>query len=228
MGMHRSGTTSLAGCLQEAGLELGKVRESSPFNPKGNRENLNIRSLNDDVLTYSNGSWSEPPDHIRWTRAHADRRRTIIEGYEGIQQWGFKDPRTILTLPFWLEAISTIHFVGTFRHPIAVARSLEFRNGFGIERSLELWCAYNKRLLDLHKTKPFPLVAFDLPTDEYRAAVRGVIAELGLQAETDGPHFFEPQLRHQFAHGKEELPSEVLSIWHKLQAASKADTLSLL
>lgn len=38
LGMHRSGTRSLAGSLQERGLRLGKVFTSNPYNRKGNRE----------------------------------------------------------------------------------------------------------------------------------------------------------------------------------------------
>ena len=64
LGMHRSGTSSLAGCLQEAMLGLGDVVESAPHNLKGNRENLAIRGLNDDFLAYSNGAWDRPPERL--------------------------------------------------------------------------------------------------------------------------------------------------------------------
>jgi len=39
LGMHRSGTSCLAGCLEEAGLYLGDVNLKAGFNKKGNREN---------------------------------------------------------------------------------------------------------------------------------------------------------------------------------------------
>ena len=39
LGMHRSGTSCLAGCLEELGLHLGTVITSAPHNKKGNREN---------------------------------------------------------------------------------------------------------------------------------------------------------------------------------------------
>jgi hypothetical protein len=35
----------------------------------------------------------------------------------GNRFWGFKDPRTLLTLPFWMEAV-TPKFFGSFRHPL--------------------------------------------------------------------------------------------------------------
>ena len=47
LGMHRSGTSCLAGSLQQAGLELGDVFTSNPFNKKGNREHRDVMtSLN--------------------------------------------------------------------------------------------------------------------------------------------------------------------------------------
>jgi len=40
LGMHRSGTSCLAGCLQAAGLISGEVNIQAMYNAKGNRENL--------------------------------------------------------------------------------------------------------------------------------------------------------------------------------------------
>jgi hypothetical protein len=35
LGMHRSGTSLVAGCLEAAGLYLGPVNNYAPFNKKG-------------------------------------------------------------------------------------------------------------------------------------------------------------------------------------------------
>jgi len=43
LGMHRSGTSCLAGSLQELGLYLGEVYDQNPHNPRGNRENAAAR-----------------------------------------------------------------------------------------------------------------------------------------------------------------------------------------
>jgi hypothetical protein len=218
--MHRSGTSSLAGCLQEAGLELGDVVERAPHNLKGNRENLAIRGLNDDVLTYSNGAWDRPPERLRWTRAHRRRRHDIIESYDGVPLWGFKDPRCVLTLDFWREAIPELRFVATYRHPADVASSLASREGIEVERALDLWHVYNERILFLHRQRSFPIVFFDLPAERYRAAVRRVIADLGLDTCPDGPSFFEAQLKHHSTAGDAGLPMEVLSVYRALQQIS--------
>lgn len=43
LGMHRSGTSCLAGSLQEAGLYLGEVNTAAPHNAKGNRESRDCK-----------------------------------------------------------------------------------------------------------------------------------------------------------------------------------------
>jgi len=121
LGMHRSGTSSLAGCLQDRGLHLGEVSEKNPFNSKGNRENPWVMRLNNSVLLKSGGKWNNPPDKISWTEDLALERDDLVAFFKhsGARHWEFKDPRTLLTLPFWEEGISRIAFVGTFRHPMA-------------------------------------------------------------------------------------------------------------
>lgn len=223
LGMHRSGTSSLAGCLQESGLELGEVVEWAPHNLKGNRENLAIRGLNDDVLTYSKGAWDRPPQDLRWTREHRRRRHEIIESYASVPMWGFKDPRTVLTLDFWREAIPDMRFVATYRHPADVASSLASREGLQPKRALHLWRVYNERILILRRQGQFPIVSFDLPSERYRIAVRRVIADLGLHIGPDGPGFFETELRHHRTAGEAGLPVEVLSVYRRLQELERSE-----
>ena len=81
LGMHRSGTSCLAGTLQEAGLYLGEVHTENPFNRKGNRENPSIMALHEDILAHSEGSWHQPPAGCHWLQQHIARRDTIIASY---------------------------------------------------------------------------------------------------------------------------------------------------
>ena len=70
LGMHRSGTSLLAGTLQEAGLELGEVVHSAPHNRKGNRESISIRTLHEDLLERSGGRKRGPAARY-WSSASA-------------------------------------------------------------------------------------------------------------------------------------------------------------
>lgn len=216
VGMHRSGTSCLAGSLQEAGLYLGNVITQAPHNAKGNRENKQIMDLQEDVLVHSGGAWDVVPRELVWTAEHRARRDAIIASY-GDASWAFKDPRTLVTLDFWREALGELDFVGTFRHPRLVAESLLRRNGGTVERWLDLWAAYNERLLALHERYRFPIVRFDVAEDVYRRSVDHVIAALGLPP-AGHLTFFEASLRHHNEPPAEELPERVQRMVERLVA----------
>lgn len=225
LGMHRSGTSCLAGSLQALGLTLGRVHEWNPHNLKGNREHPGIMNLNDAVLAHSGGAWDQPPEHPSWTQAHARERDALLAELErgGGGAWGFKDPRTLLLLPFWLEALDRPSFVGTFRHPARVANSLRARGRMPVEAGLALWLTYNQRLLDLYALSPFPLISFDLAEDEYAAAIAGVAQALGLAVPSACQRhpFFDAQLRGAPA-ADAEVSQEALLLHARLDAASRA------
>jgi hypothetical protein len=217
--MHRSGTSTLAGCLQDRGLHLGEVSEKNPFNTKGNRENPWVMRLNNSVLLKSGGKWNNPPDKISWTEDLALERDDLVAFFKhsGARRWEFKDPRTLLTLPFWEEGISRISFVGTFRHPMAVANSLNTRKRIPIEHALALWRRYNQELLFLWEKKPFPIVSFDDPRADYMAATDRAAAALGLSAPRYSPLFFEERLRHHVGSACGlEIGEEELKIYSEL------------
>ena len=200
LGMHRSGTSCLAGSLQQRGLFLGEVYESRPYNRKGNRESQRIMDLNDAVLGSSGGAWDRPPPQVSWTADAAAERDAIIAALEagaGGAAWGFKDPRTLLTLPFWRERLPGARLAGTFRHPARVARSLLARDpSMPLGTALDLWLAYNERLLAVHAADPLPLLDFDAAPGAYGAALDALACALGL-AEAAPGHvpFFEDALR---------------------------------
>jgi hypothetical protein len=205
VGMHRSGTSSLAGSLEEAGLYLGEVITSAPHNFKGNRENRRIMDLQEAVLVHSGGSWDRPPERVTWSEAHRAERNLIIRSYGDAPMWGFKDPRTLLTLDFWREALSDLTFVGTLRHPWLVAESLRRRNGGSMDQWLDLWASYSERLIALYEAHPFPIVRFDTGEDAYRRSLVAVMEVLGLSrpARLD---FFDPILKHHVEPEPRDLP----------------------
>lgn len=179
----------------------------------------------------SKGSWDSPPHHLSWNKAHQDLRDEIIEFYSGKGVWGFKDPRVVLTLPFWLEGLqgANVHFIGTFRHPFAVAKSLHARQtDLSIEKAVELWCRYNEILLGYLQKHEFPLINFDLEPGPYMDAILAAIRCLGVLSLPDGNRldFFDSGLRHQVELSGVELQrfADILEsaqpIYEELMAAS--------
>ena len=192
LGMHRSGTSCLAGLLQEAGVDFGDVPTRSIANARGSREDGDVVRLNDDVLAYSGGSWDEPPETLKWSMDMMSVRHEIVTRPRW-KTWGFKDPRTLLTLPFWEEGLTEPRFIGTVRHPFAVAKSLEKARGIDPKYGLKLWTRYNVALLSAQQRLGFPVVSFDLSAAAYDRAVRGAIDSIGIKPANNV--FFADKLR---------------------------------
>ncbi len=180
LGMHRSGTSCLTGMLAGAGFELGIVSLWDPYNQRGNREDTEVVRLNDAVLERHDAAWNRLPAGAL-TQATEEHRRQRGAILTRISTTGkppmFKDPRTLLTLGFWREAIPNPLRIGVFRHPMAVALSLFFRDSQRIELrdGLGLWIGYNRALLAEHRRAPFPIVSFDAPRETFIAQVESAL-----------------------------------------------------
>lgn len=225
LGMHRSGTSCLAGCLEEAGLYLGAVNTKAPHNTKGNRENLAIMSLHDAVLAASGGSWNMPPEVVVWSEEHRARQAEVIGTYPGDGVWGFKDPRTVLTLDGWLEVLPRVRCVGTFRHPAAVARSLAARKRISAKDAFSLWLQYNRRLLDYQRRLDFDLIGFDWPVERYCQQLANMCAGLHLATPTQGASFFDSALRRQEGADWEDLPPDCEATYRALEEVASRNEL---
>ncbi len=224
LGMHRSGTSCLAGSLQQAGLYLGEVVEQAPHNKKGNRESLTIRGLNDRLLEANGGAWDLPPASLTWEPSFAAKRDAVLSVFENKGDWGFKDPRTLLTLPFWMAGIADLAYVGTFRHPLSVARSLLARDGIGRNKAFELWISYNTLLLSYWSQFQFSIISFDLPIADYAQRLTSICEQIGLDAGREGAklNFFEQSLVHQhIANDQEDVPTKAMEIYQRLQSIAE-------
>jgi hypothetical protein len=200
LGMHRSGTSWLAGSLQDLGLELGAVNEEARYNPKGNRENEVLQALHSAVIRDSGGAWDAPPDRVEWSKAHREQLAAFIADMcRRFALWGFKDPRTLLVLDEWHRQLPQLERVGIFRHPGAVAASLAARSPVPTRLGVRLWQAYNERLVAEHRRGAFPIMRFDGPTTHLPQALEAVARHLELPGQV-AAGFFDPGLvRHDDA-----------------------------
>jgi len=220
LGMHRSGTSSLTGILEKAGLYLGNVSKENAHNPKGNQENPRIMRLHESLFLNSGGTWDNPPETILWSDEPKKERDDILREYLHAPLWGFKDPRTVLVLNGWLEVLSNVSFVGTFRHPVSVALSLARRNGFSFTKSFRLWKFYNEKLLQYHEQYGFPMVSFDLPLDAYEEKVKRLCLMLELAIQNKAFEFFDNSLRHTVDVSDDHVPKDVLALYRKMEESA--------
>ncbi len=178
-------------------------------------------NLNDAVLSKNAASWNSPPKNpIQWSKALKNRRDCLLAEYPDDRMIGFKDPRTLFTLEGWLEAMPNARLVGTFRHPLAVAQSLNARSGFPLRQGLDLWLSYNRRLLSIYKNSEMPLICFDWPADRYLAGLRTVCNKLNLTPLEQGFDFFETSLRrHKAPQGPPNEP-DIRELYEDLHSLS--------
>jgi hypothetical protein len=204
------------------GIELGEVFTKNEHNKKGNRENARITKTNDILLRLAGGSWTQPVAISEWNDAARAERDSIIAEIKaaGSPNWGFKDPRAMFTLPFWLEAEPNMKFIGTYRHPYRTALSLLKRDKTPIEEGLKVWNAYNVRMLELLQARQFDIVNFDLDQSAYLDDAIAKLIKLGIDSSKSkaARGFFDGSLRNQTNEQVDdfELPTDIAATYQAL------------
>lgn len=231
LGMHRSGTSCLTGSLQAGGLFLGKHHTWNEYNRKGNRENQDVVTLHEGIFKANGASWKDPKrrtsfiDNIverplHWEARHVARAKEILAEYAHEPLWGFKDPRALFLLQGWQQMIPDIEFVGIFRHPLAVAQSLNSRPALpiSIEEGFAMWLTYNRALLRQLQQKPFPLFCFDWSEEAFHQQLNHLHTQLQLKPLEPGQRFYTDELHKQKIDGTVVLPAEVETLYKQLKA----------
>jgi hypothetical protein len=218
LGMHRSGTSCLTGSLQHAGLSLGDCHTWNKHNERGNRENQQFVDLHDAILAANGGAWDVPPESAVWQSEHIDRGRELLAAHSDQPTFGFKDPRALLVIDGWKTLYPSIEFIGIYRHPNAVAKSLEKRSNKTREESLNLWFVYNSILYREYQIKSFSLLCFDDDEALLDKKIASAGQQMGLVGNDADEKFYTSALRHNNAEGEECLPEHVENLYRKLQA----------
>lgn len=150
-GMHRSGTSMVARLLNLSGLYLGKEDElfaGRPDNPEGFYEHRRFYAINDRILEVFEASWDLPKSMPRgWETdprldpIYEDAKKLVAE-FKDHPHWGWKDPRSSLTIAFWRRVIPDLKIVVCLRNPADVCGSLTKRGYASTRFGFELWQAY--------------------------------------------------------------------------------------
>ena len=151
LGMHRSGTSSLAGALVRLGVTppLNLIRPNDE-NPKGFWESTVIVGLNDEILAAGGSSWDDwrPFDPGRIDPALAFTLKTrarsaLIREFGEASLAVIKDPRLCRLMPFWSSVLQDSGWspraLLPLRSPLEVASSLERRNGIPLSLGCLIW-----------------------------------------------------------------------------------------
>ena len=216
LGMHRSGTSALAGVLAKLGAYPGSslMPAHEDINPKGFWEHEEIVRLHDDLLAMLDAAWDdECPLADRWwaNPAVVPVREELIallkRDFCDQPLWVVKDPRLCHLLPLWRdifnEVACTPSYVHVLRDPGEVAKSLNRRDRMPVEKACLLWAS---SMLDAeYQTRAGHRVFVkyrDLLTD-WRSTVADIAEKLSLywpnaprEATQPIDEFLTPGLRH--------------------------------
>ena len=151
LGMHRSGTSALAGVLNILGCDKpATVMDPNPFNELGYFESKRIYPLHSELLASAASRWDDwQPINPGWfdsPRAEEfhDRAVETMQNEFGTSRlFVLKDPRISRLVPFWRGVLADIgvspRFVLTLRNPLEVAASLAKRDNINSELSMLIW-----------------------------------------------------------------------------------------
>jgi hypothetical protein len=189
LGMHRSGTSVVSRILNLLGVYLGmhqSISGTGEDNPKGYWEHHPLALLNDEILARFGGRWDEPPafppswpHDPRLGDVREKARQLLTKDFAAEPVWGWKDPRTCLTIPFWQDLIGPLRYVICVRNPGAVVASLGRRNGITLDRAERLWLTHVQSSLAHTSGQPRMFVFYEDIMSDWAQELRRLAAFIG-------------------------------------------------
>jgi hypothetical protein len=204
LGMHRSGTSCASRILNLMGAGLGAVRGDADVAPgeEAHWESPAVNWLNEEILVQSGGDWRRPPTNVRFSRRDVWRCRRVLWELGGSHLGAIKDPRMLITYPVWRQARPDHGIVACLRHPLNVARSLERRDGMTIDEGLDLWHAYNLRLLEHTSNGSVYWFDFDAGAAGAERLIHRLAADFPLTASPEALCHYNPAEQHHADAGR--------------------------
>lgn len=223
LGMHRSGTSAMAGLLSRMGFGVGaSLLPANQHNPRGYFENKLLVDENNALLERLHSAWDDVRplsfDALAQHLASSDNRvrykallETELSGSGGVDQgYVLKDPRLCRVLPLWQPVWQDLgwnpRYILMLRHPDEVVASLQHRDGMAPEHGYLLYVAY---LLDAERytrTCQRSVVLYDRLLHSSDTVWQQLTAEIQLPAVApdvwaQAVELLTPELRHHQAGG---------------------------
>jgi len=219
LGMHRSGTSAIAGLLNMLGVYYAPADQIMPAdegNEKGYWERLDVYRTNQNVYWDLGLEWDRV-SHFKLRclteKSHQifnTHSNKIIQEMDRYRPWMLKDPRLCLLLPLWRPNLTCPICVCVYRDPMQIAHSLKKRNNLSLQVGLALWEKYTLQFLkDSTEIKRIAINYEDLVGNPvkvthqfYRKLVELDVPGLTLPTDTKILSFISPKLFHnKTSHG---------------------------
>ena len=233
-GMHRSGTSLVARLLHECGVALGPERElkkRAADNRDGYFENRSFVRLNDAIIAQFGGKWNRPPSFPPGWEFTPEAEIFLPQAEKLVGEfrqnsWGWKDPRTSLTLPFWRRLLPDLKVIVCIRNPVEVSRSLFVRSDTKSPAQFALLLTYYRQLLKATSRDTRLVTHYESYFADAGAELRRVLAWLGADGASEtvarACAHVSADLRHHYVMTAEamgtDVPDEILSSYLDLCA----------
>ncbi|HEX4299986.1 MAG TPA: glycosyltransferase [Gammaproteobacteria bacterium] len=226
LGMHRSGTSLLAGSCRLLGADLGgRMMDAGSDNVMGFWEHDEIVRLHDEILERLGFAWDDVralPDKW-WTYQAIQPQRLALRSLL-LRDFGraplgcVKDPRLCRLLPLWQELLQELGWEPLYilagREPAEIIASLETRNAFSAEQSALLTLRHLLEAEAGSRGGRRAFVDYGAMLQDWAGALKPAWEKLGLAwpadaaaVETEAARFVHKELRH---HAAGKLPGGVL------------------
>jgi hypothetical protein len=232
LGMHRSGTSAIAGALEHLGCTAPRSQiAKGDQNPRGFFESRKIARHNDQVLDSAGSHWYDwRPLNPGWIDSPALRDLTARGAEILHEEFGaaplivLKDPRICRLVDYWVNVLDLAgiepHFINIHRNPVEIAHSLAKRNKFDPSFAHLLWL---RHVLDAEAATR-GRVRYFTNFERLLQNWAGVITQAQDTLELSFPRlsdktalevddFLSPELRHHMAAADQVTDNPLYSAW---------------
>lgn len=215
LGMHRSGTSAIAGALAYNGIAFGDsfIELQGDVNEKGFWEHAELVAINEALLKELGAAWFDPfslmtqfeqgwrPSDALFGRMCAFLRHPE---FADAQQCGLKDPRLSVLLPCWQQAMSYMGDEACYllmnRDMDQVARSLQKRDQMSLLLGQLLWGEYTFSAEAYTRNLPRCWLDYEAMLANPGAALAHIQLQLSLST-TASADFIDPSMQRQLSRG---------------------------
>jgi hypothetical protein len=233
LGMHRSGTSAVAGVASVLGASPpAHLLPAAQDNPSGYWESFGLAGVNDWILNQRGAAWY---DCLNFDSGALDKRQRVVAltliMVGVMSEFGagliplIKDPRLCLLLDLWLPALQALNLptavLLVLRHPHEAAASLAARDDLPTTVSLALWL---RHMLDAElatRGHPRHVLSYHTLLQNWRQtmAIAGKRATIAWPTHPDtlpdhAARWLDPSLRHHYAaHPSSAADATPLTLW---------------
>lgn len=238
LGMHRSGTSSVAGLLAQLGATPPKtLMAAKPENPKGFWESEVIMAFNDEILTRAQSSWDDPKplqtDIFEGEQGASLRQRAgekLTEEFGDADTIVLKDPRICRFYPFWEQVLTdkgyTPYPILPIRAPAEVAASLHGRNGMPVSEALALWKRHVADAEQSTRDTPRHIMMWTDLLADWRKALGALETSLGYDpvaaASARVDEFVDPSLSRHLGRDLAPPDPDSTALFERMKSLSKS------